>query len=363
MALGGALWAQGPDVRLDPGSSFQVNLPANGPLAVASANWDQSKATARGGALQVDLHSTLHLKNVGQQRIRGVALLVMAQEVTPGGKGAVTVPSLDIAPGETFPVRVDLRLMRPLSRGAGALVEVRLDGVLFDDLTFYGPDKLNSRRSMLVWELEARRDRRKLLEALQSGGPERVQQELVAALSRQAQQPRVDLHMARAGRATNSDAGRELEFAFVQMPDAPLEFISGAAIVDRNEARMPRISVTNRSRKPVRFFEIGWLVRDTQGRQYAAGAAPAELVLQPGARGDLAKENVLRFTRPLPGQGSEALAIAGLSAYVNSVEFSDGAVWVPERNAPAESGEMQRLTELYRKRGLDAVLGQLRRLR
>jgi hypothetical protein len=32
---------------------------------------------------------------------------VLAQEVTPGGKASVAVPSLNVASGETFPVRVD----------------------------------------------------------------------------------------------------------------------------------------------------------------------------------------------------------------------------------------------------------------
>lgn len=359
----GVLMAQGPDVRLDPGSSFQVNLPASGPLALASANWDQSKATARGGALQVDLHSTLQLKNVGHRRIRAIALLVMAQDVTPGGKGVVTAPSLDIAPGETVPIRVDLRLMRPLTRGPGALVEVGLDGVLFDDLTFYGPDKLNTRRSMLVWELEARRDRRKLLEAMRDGGAGRVQQEMVAALARQAQRPRADLHMARDGRATNVESGRESALAFVSIPGSPVELTSGSALVRSTEARMPRLNVVNRGRKPVRFLEIGWLVKDTQGREFAAGAAPAELNLQPGAKGEVVKQNVLRFSRLSPGQAPETLSIAELSAYVNAVEFADGGVWVPESDSPLMSGEMVRLTELYRRRGVDAVMDQLRRLK
>ena len=55
-----------------------------------------------------------------------------------------------------------MRLLRPLSAAPGPLVEISLDGVLFDDLTFFGPNKLNSRRTMMVWELEARRDRKHL---------------------------------------------------------------------------------------------------------------------------------------------------------------------------------------------------------
>ena len=73
-------------------------------------------------------------------------------------QGIGIVPSLNAGPGENFPIRIDLRLLRPLQSN-GPLVEIGLDGILFDDLSFYGPNRLNSRRSMTVWEMEARRDR------------------------------------------------------------------------------------------------------------------------------------------------------------------------------------------------------------
>ncbi|MCX6625529.1 MAG: hypothetical protein NTY38_31605, partial [Acidobacteria bacterium] len=140
-------------------SSWRISFSKDAPVAVVTANWGDSKTSARGGAIVLDLHTSLVLKNTGGQRIRGITLLVTAQEVAPGGKASVAVPSLDVAPGETFPVRVDLRLLRPLAAGAGPLVEIGLDGVLFESLAFYGPDKVNSRRSLTAWELEARRDR------------------------------------------------------------------------------------------------------------------------------------------------------------------------------------------------------------
>ncbi|HML17552.1 MAG TPA: hypothetical protein VK419_11020, partial [Bryobacteraceae bacterium] len=152
--------------------SRKIDLPADSPVTLVSADWGDSSATPRGGAFLVDVHASLSLRNSSQSRIRAITLAVLAQEVTPGGKGSVAIPSLDVAPGETFPVRIDVPLLRPLGAGAnGPAVEVKLDGILFDDLSFYGPDNLNSRRRMTVWELEARRDRqyfKKLLD--QAGG-------------------------------------------------------------------------------------------------------------------------------------------------------------------------------------------------
>ncbi len=348
-----ALLAQGPDLPLDPRTSFKVNLPGEGPLALVSADWGQSRATARGGALVVDLHSTLTLKNTSPRRVRGVSLLVLAQEVTPGGKASVTVPSLDVAPGETFPVRVDLRLMRPLAQGAGALVEVGLDGVLFEDLVFYGPNRLQARRAMVAWEMEARRDRKAMLALLEAGGREALQKKLLAVLARASEQSG-GMQMARTVPSTNVEAGRPLEFAFLQMPESPVDLLSGSAQLDGTEARSPRVEVQNRSKRAVRYIELGWLARDTQGREFAGGTLPAELSLPSGQRTTIRKENTLRFSR----------AVAGLTAYPAAVEFADGEMWVPPAAAALpSSGEAQRLAEIYRRKGLDAVVQQLRSMR
>jgi hypothetical protein len=69
--------------------------------------------------------------------------------------------------------------------------------------------------------------------------------------------------------------------------------------------------------------------------------------------------------------GGGPAQVGALAGYLHSVEFEDGEVWVPAASleearrkglAPA-GGELQRLAELYRRKGLDAVLTELRRLR
>ena len=263
---------RGPDLPLDP-NVVQGEPAGRGPLSLVSADWGESRAAARGGALVVDLHSTLTFKNTSVRRVRGVSLLVLAQEVTPGGKASVTVPSLDVPPGETFAVRVDLRLMRPLALGAGALVEVGLDGVLFEDLVFYGPNRLQAKRAMVAWEMEARRDRRAMLAALETGGRDALQQKLLAVLARATGQSG-GVQMARTMPSTNVEAGRNMEFAFLQMPESPVELLSGSAQMDGAEARSPRIEVRNRSNRAVRYVELGWLARDGQGASLPAARCP-----------------------------------------------------------------------------------------
>jgi FtsP/CotA-like multicopper oxidase with cupredoxin domain len=114
LAVAGGLYlpARGQPQPLDPQSSVKIDFAPDTPLTLVQADLGQSRATARGGALVIDLRMSLTLKNSSPRRVRGVTMLVAAQEVTPGGRASVAVPSLDVAPGATFPVRIDLRLLR-----------------------------------------------------------------------------------------------------------------------------------------------------------------------------------------------------------------------------------------------------------
>jgi hypothetical protein len=343
-------------------SSVKINLPPESPVTLVSADWGESRTARRGGALVLDVHTSLLLRNSSSRRIRGVSLLVLAQEVTAGGRASVIKPSLNVGPGEVFPVRIDLRLLRPSAGGAGPLVQVDLDGVLFDDLTFFGPNRLNSRRSMTVWELEARRDRRYYNSVLEAKGPKGLQQEILASLAQQADRPRLDVQVARGGRATNIDTERELQFAFLRFPDSPVEPLAGMARIAGSEARAPRLEVVNRSDRPVQYFEIGWILKDRQGREFLAGSVPGTISLAPGQKSQISPETSLRFSQPL--------TVESITGFVSQVEFADGSMWIPSRGNLADvrlerllapSPEEQRLTELYRKKGLAALVEELKK--
>ena len=257
----GAIALCGQETRLDPHSSIQINFPTDSPVLQLSSNVDESRATPRGGAMVVDLHMSLSLRNSGSRNIRGITLMVTAQEVTPGGKASVAVPSLDVAPGQSFPVRIDLRLLRPLQAGGGPLVKVSLDGVLFENFDFYGPNRLNSRRSMTAWEMEAERDRRHFKTVLAAAGPEGLQRAMIESLARQAERPRIDVRVSRGGRAVAAATApdRMVRFAFLRLPDSPVEPMEGWAEISGNEAREPRIEVRNRSPRPVPKWSIAAL--------------------------------------------------------------------------------------------------------
>jgi hypothetical protein len=344
----------------------KIDFPKDSPVGFLSSDYDGSNQTARGGAMVVDLHAALSLRNSTQRRIRGITLVVTAQEVTPGGKGSVTIASLNVGPGESFPVHIDLRLLRPLQAVGDVPVVVGLDGVLFDDLGFYGPDNLGSRRTLTVCELEARRDRRYFNTLLAEGGSERVRNEILGLIRRQTDRPGVDVQMVRGGRATNIDPERQVQFAFLKLPDSPVEPVQGMARVAGNEARAPSLEVKNRSDRAVRYLEIGWILHDRAGHHFLAGSVPAELKLGPGQRTQVLKDTTLRF----PSRAGQSLSIEGMTGFVSTVEFADGNVWIPSRSDLADpalksvmgpSAEEQRLMQLYRKRGIGAVVDELKK--
>ena len=371
LILAGAMLVCAQDAPLDQHSSIGIDLPSDSPVALLKTDVGEIRPTQRGGALIVDLHMALTLRNSSAHHIRGVTLLVLAQEVTPGGKASVAVPSLDVAPGQAFSVRVDLRLLKPLQTGSGPLVKVSLDGVLFENFDFYGPNRLNSRRSMTAWEMEAERDRRHFKTVLAAAGPEGLRHAILESLARQAERPRIDVRVSRGGRAVAAATApdRMVRFAFLRLPDSPVEPMEGWAEISGNEAREPRIEVRNRSPRPVRYVEIGWLVRDRQGREFLAGSVPAaenDMFLPPGETGRVLQDTALRFSR----NAGEPVAIESMTGFVSQVEFADGKVWVPNRTSIenarllgvlAPSPEEQRLTDMYRTRGINALIEELRK--
>jgi hypothetical protein len=354
-----ALWALSLAIACDAQSiQRKVDLPADSPVTLVGVDWGGTDASPRGGAFFVDVHAALTLRNSSQRRVRAITLAVLSQEVTPGGKGSVSIPSLDIAPNETFPVTVDLKLLRPI--GTTAPVEVRLDGVLFDDLGFYGPDKLHSRRTMTVWELEARRDRQYFKKILEASGRDGLQKAMMESLTHPADRPQQGVQMAR-GRASNADPEHELAFAFVQVPESPVEPVNGTARVSGNEAYAPRIEIRNRSERPVRYIEMGWIVKDQQGREYQAASMPADVLLAPGKSSQVVQDAALK----LPGA-----SIQSMTGFVSSVEFSDGSFWIPTRpaltdprlkRAIAPSPEEQRLAQIYLKKGPAGLIDELKK--
>ena len=352
-----------------PNTAIKINLPKDSPVAFLTLDPRDSRFTARGAAIMVDLDALLTLRNTGANRIHGITLRVVSQEVAMGGKASMCIPRLNIAPGEVFPIHIVQHLVRPTAFASGPLVEVTLDGVLFQDLSFYGPDQLHSRRDMIAWEMEAQRDRNYFKQVLTRGGRVALQQAVLQEMARIQDRPQLDRPVMLRGPAVASAATTIPEhmerFAFVAFPDSPVEAVDGTAVVMGDRVGAPHIEVRNRGTVPVRHVEIGWLVRDPSGQRYLAASVPSsqpDLQLAAGKTAVFAQDTSMKISR-----NGQPLNVQGMAGYVSQVEFADGKVWVPTRknldqaelrNVLPPSAEMLRLTDLYRK-GLDALIAEL----
>lgn len=368
LSASAALLAQTPK---DTQPWIDVEFPRDSPVLAVSTSFGPSSVRPRGASMSLDLHASLLLRNTGPKTISGLTLRVEAQDLTPSGKASVTVPSLSVQPGEVFPVRIDAELVRPfsVSPSEGALVQVSLDCALFSDLTAYGPDRLNSRRALMVYELEARRDRRYMAALLQSRNWAQVREELDFGLQ--------DLHPQQLGlellRDPRANGWREqpVNVGAVAFRSAPVQPVGGAARVAGNEVHAPAIEVKNTSQKMVRSIDMGWIIRDDRGREFVAGSMPAALQLAPVQTGTMTEQGTLRFSHPT----GQPMLIGALMAFVNDVEFADGKLWIPSRTdideatsdpllrrALSTSPEQERLAEIYRRKGITGLQEELRKL-
>jgi hypothetical protein len=355
-----------------PVCAQSVQLPPDSPLSLLSTDFSQTKTTERGGASVMDVRADLVFRNLSQRKIRGITLSVVSQQVAPGGKASVTKASLDIAAGENLPVKIDLRLLRPLGNASqGPAVEVTLDGVLFDDLSFFGPNKLDSRRVLTAWEMEAQRDRKFFAQVLAAEGMDGLKREALASLARQADTPRLDMHYARADRSTNSTAAaRSAKLAFLAFPDSPVEALAGNARIASDVSMLPKLDIVNRSKRPVKSLEVGWIIKDASGKEFLAGSLPSQKTLAPGARAPIGEEAALSFTSNDGTKVAIGSMEGSIQAFINQVEFADGSVWIPSRGALADaqlrramppSPEEQRLTGIYKRRGAPALIQELKK--
>ena len=127
----------------------------------------------------------------------------------------------------------------------------------------------------------------------------------------------------------------------------------------------------NRSGKPVKFVELGWVLTDQAGRQSVAASLPSSekdlYNLPPDRTGTVRQETTLRLFSSSNGQ---PVNVQKMTGFVNQVEFADGKVWVPNRKSltdpallksVAPSAEEQRLASLYNKGGLEALVEELKK--
>ena len=359
----------------DSNGLLEVEFPHDSPVLLVHFGLQEpgpTTALVRGASIVVNLHASLLLRNTGTKTISGLTLRVETPDLTPSGRGSVTVPSLRAQPGEVFPVRLEMQLTRPLTMGRarGAMMQVSLDCALFSDLTAYGSDKLESRRMLMVYELEARRDRRYLSELLAGGHLAELREELNFGLE-DLNPAQLSLELLRGPMGTSGRQQQPVSVGAVAFPSSPVKPLGGNAQIFGNEVRTSEVEVRNTSGKAIKVFQVGWIVRDQRGQDFVAGSVPSATQLAPVETASLTQPGTLRFSRP----GGQPMVVSSLLAFVNNVEFSDGKFWIPSRidisqatkdpllrRALASSPEQQRLSDIYRRKGMSGLEEELKRL-
>lgn len=355
----------------NPADAVSFRASAETSIELAEKDFSRTEISVRGPAAVVDLRCRLTLTNSSSRTLRAVTLAVHSVPGAPGGKAVVVSPSLSAGPGERALVDVNLRLVRPLPSAGQPLAEIVVDGVLYADLSFRGPDEISSRRRMTLLELEAREDRKRLAQTLSARGPEALRAQVLDVLERQASRPDFEVRLAGGDGRSVSPAVRAgmrpVELAFLDVDETPLELLDGSALAGGGRAVSPSIEVRNRSGKAIRDFEVGWLVHDVEGRRYAAGAVPSTGgQLEAGRVGSVEAQRLFEFRL----RGPEPFEIGGMSGYVRRVEFADGTLWAPSREALDRaslldveplSSEESRLAAVYRSQGLQALIAELAR--
>src|SRR5260370_13845637 len=127
---------------------------------------------------------------------------------------------------------------------------------------------------MAVLEVEARRDRKYFKTVLESAGVEGLRQEIVGSLNRQADRAGMEARVTQIGRTTVAAGEHNVQFAFLDVPNAPVEINGGWVGIVGDEANRPRINANNRSPKQIRAMEFGWTIKDTRGKESVAGRIP-----------------------------------------------------------------------------------------
>ena len=101
------------------------------------------------------------------------------------------------------------------------------------------------------------------------------------------------------------------------------------------------------------------MLKDQRGKSYITGVIPVSVPLQPFATTTIVQDTAFKFSEA----NGQPVLLDSISGFVNSVEYSDGRMWVPDRNPRLlnPSPEEQRLTQIYKKKGIQALIEELQK--
>ena len=118
----------------------------------------------------------------------------------------------------------------------------------------------------------------------------------------------------------------------------------------------------------MKYVELGWIVSDQAGSQYMAGSLPsseAGLYLPPGQKARVLQESTLNFSsngqpvnvRKMTGSSTRWSSPTGKSGFRIGRTSDDPLL----QKVIAPSAEEQRLSSLYRRKGIEALVEELKK--
>lgn len=344
--------------------SLRLNLPNDTPVLLESFDVGTGAQHQRGfpGAGRFD--AALKLRNIASKTIVGIVFTINYDALGHLPAASVITTGLHVPPAAEFPLHMSLQTAQGtrMALNSPASLNVSLDCVLFSDLSFYGSDPLHERDNLIVYELQARRERSYVGELIKADRLPEVREELNFGLP--PEPPAWVLTLAAEPKVVR---GKTLTLQPL-VEDSPVQMSSGTIQVNGGRFWGPEFEVHVRATPVVpSSVDVALIIADQRGREAVAAILPFTLN---GAKG----ESTVRCS--LAGEASALDSVPVLIrkcyAFISDIKFVDGSVWIPGRadlekasdgsllSALASCPERQRLADVFRRGGIEAVMSDLK---
>lgn len=354
-----------------PAPAVQFNVPDDSPILLQSFDVSAVPERPRGTPIVREFDTRLRVRNASSKTIVGVAVSVAYEGISAVPAASVVTTGIRVAPQAEFPLHIALETAHAtrVSISSPGTVQILLDCVLFSDLSTYGPNHLRERMNLLVYELQARRERGYISQLLKAGRLPDIREELNFGLPAEA--PAWALKVA-----TQRNMGRgELLHVQALLESGPIQIVRGTIEAAGGRFWSPLFEVRAQNRAVPASLDIALILADERGREAIAAILPFSI--EADASGTIRLQSAI--TAQASALDSVPVLIRKCHAFVSDVRFADGSVWIPSRadlekasaaslpndapllNALSTCPERQRLAAVFRRGGMQAVESDLKR--
>lgn len=345
--------------------ALKINLPAGSPLLLQSVSLSSTPQHERGIPAAERFEALLQLRNTGNKTIVGISFSISYESFSSVPAASQIVTGLRVAPEGEFPLHVALETAHGarVTINSPANVHITLDCVLFSDLSTYGPDRLGQHRNLLVYELQARREREYVSQLLKEGRLPDVREELNFGLP-----PEPPAWILTINRPPQYVRAHSLSIQPL-VEDSPVHVVGGTVQAVGGRFWSPVFEVRSDPGPSPIAIDIALILADERGREAVAAILPFSIKPATGETTALQSDISAQAT----ALDSVPVLIRKCYAFISAIHFSDASVWVPSRSdlerasdgslltALSACPERERLASLFRRGGMQAVASDLKR--